>query len=210
MGNMKGKDATGRHIEFIDSVEGRFPANFIHDGSEEVMEEFDKAGNRKSTKFIAKDTGYGKSNTYINYKEGGSLTDVDGGYTDEGSAARFFYCSKASGKEKNEGLEDFESKKDTGIGSTYAANQETSKIGGNPNKPTKPSKCTHPTVKPIKLMSYLINMITPPNGIVLDPFMGSGSTGVAAVKNGFSFIGIEKEPEYMEIAKARIEYKKKK
>ncbi len=68
------------------------------------------------------------------------------------------------------------------------------------------SLVTDPTVKPLKLMSYLINMITPPSGIVLDPFMGSGSTGVAAVKSGFNFIGMEKEPEYFEIAKARINY----
>lgn len=63
---------------------------------------------------------------------------------------------------------------------------------------------THPTVKSSSLMSYLITMITPPNGVVLDPFMGSGSTGVAAKKLGFAFIGIEKEPEYLEIAEKRI------
>jgi site-specific DNA-methyltransferase (adenine-specific) len=81
---------------------------------------------------------------------------------------------------------------------------------GNEHQPkeVKPSKNFHPTVKSVKLMSYLINMITPPEGIVLDPFMGSGSTGVAAIKNNFNFIGIEKETEYMEIAKARIEYAK--
>jgi site-specific DNA-methyltransferase (adenine-specific) len=63
---------------------------------------------------------------------------------------------------------------------------------------------THPTVKPIKLMSYLIKLITPPKGIVLDPFMGSGSTGVAALKEGFRFVGIEQNPEYVEIAKKRL------
>lgn len=74
-------------------------------------------------------------------------------------------------------------------------------------RPT-PSKNFHPTIKSVKLMSYLINMITPPNGIVLDPFMGSGSTGVAAVKEGFNFIGIELDPEYFKIAEARINYYK--
>lgn len=67
---------------------------------------------------------------------------------------------------------------------------------------------SHPTIKPQKLMRYLINLITPPKGIVLDPFMGSGSTGCAAMSDGFEFIGIEREPEYFEIAKARIEHLK--
>ena len=66
--------------------------------------------------------------------------------------------------------------------------------------------CTHPTVKPISLMRYLCRLITPPNGTVLDPFMGSGTTGIACVREGFDFIGIEQDTEYMEIAKRRIEY----
>jgi site-specific DNA-methyltransferase (adenine-specific) len=88
-------------------------------------------------------------------------------------ASRFFYCAKASKKEKNEGME-------------------------IPN--------THLTVKPLALMEYLITLITPTGGIVLDPFMGSGSTGCAAIKNGFDFIGIELEEESYEIAKQRIQY----
>lgn len=63
----------------------------------------------------------------------------------------------------------------------------------------------HPTVKPVKLMEYLVRLVTPPGGTVLDPFMGSGTTGIAAKKLGFSFVGIEREPAYMEIAKRRIE-----
>jgi site-specific DNA-methyltransferase (adenine-specific) len=73
-----------------------------------------------------------------------------------------------------------------------------------------PSKSSHPTVKPTDLMRYLINLITPPNGTILDPFMGSGSTGKAAVRCGVNFIGIEKEQEYMDIASARIEHEKNK
>jgi site-specific DNA-methyltransferase (adenine-specific) len=65
---------------------------------------------------------------------------------------------------------------------------------------------SHPTLKPIKLMTYLCKLVTPPNGIILDPFMGSGSTGIAAKKEGFNFIGIEKEKEYFEIAKKRINH----
>ena len=104
----------------------RWPANFIHDGSEEV-------------------------------------TDL------LGSAARFFYCAKASKRDRDEGN-------------------------------------NHPTVKPTDLMRYLCRLVTPPDGTVLDPFMGSGSTGKAAVLEGFRFIGIEREEEYCEIAKARIKH----
>ena len=75
---------------------------------------------------------------------------------------------------------------------------------GNPRKEV--DKNIHPTVKPTKLMEYLIKLITPPGGIVMDPFMGSGSTGKAAVSKNFQFIGIEREKEYFDIAKARIEH----
>ena len=107
-------------------VSGRWPANFIHDGSEEV-------------------------------------TDL------LGSAARFFYCAKASKRDRDEGN-------------------------------------NHPTVKPTDLMRYLCRLVTPPDGTVLDPFMGSGSTGKAAVLEGFRFIGIEREAEYVAIAQARINH----
>ena len=92
-----------------------------------------------------------------------------------GSAARFFYCAKASKKDRDEGLE-------------------------------STNRNAHPTVKPTPLMRYLSRLITPPKGIVLDPFMGSGSTGKAAVQEDFRFIGIETEAEYVEIARRRIEH----
>lgn len=117
------------------------------------------------------------------------------------SASRFFYCAKASKKEKDEGLEDFEKRrhsdriKDDGVG------------GDNPrNRTNKAKKNVHPTVKPISLMKYLCRLITPPKGIVLDTFMGSGSTGIGAILEGFSFIGIEREEEYYRIADARIKH----
>ena len=91
------------------------------------------------------------------------------------------------------------------IGATYAGNQTVGKIGANPNKPTQPRANIHPTVKPTELMKYLIRLVTPKGGVVLDPFMGSGSTGKAAVREGMDFIGIERELEYYEIAKQRIE-----
>lgn len=174
--------------------QGRFPANLIHDGSDEVMEEFDKAGYSKSVKRKYSSLGgriYNTTKKDISIEDGNS-------YEDEGSAARFFYCSKASGKEKNEGLDEFEDKIIEGRDKGQDERNVPQK-----RRPT-PSKNNHPTIKPVKLMSYLINMITPPKGIVLDPFMGSGSTGVAAVKEGFNFIGIELDPEYFKIAEARI------
>jgi site-specific DNA-methyltransferase (adenine-specific) len=95
-------------------------------------------------------------------------------------------------------------KEQTSIGSTYSGNQTTSKLGGNPDKPTEPKKNNHPTVKPISLMEYLIKLVTPKGGVVMDCFMGSGSTGIAARNLGFRFLGIEKEQEYFDIAKQRI------
>jgi site-specific DNA-methyltransferase (adenine-specific) len=107
---------------------GRWPANFIHDGSDEVNELL-------------------------------------------GEPARFFYCAKANKRDRNEGIEN-----------------------------------NHPTVKPTDLMQYLCRLITPPNGTILDPFLGSGSTGKAAMYEGFNFVGIELTQEYLPIAKARIEF----
>ena len=92
-----------------------------------------------------------------------------------GSAARFFYCAKANKNDRNEGLEEFEDRKNH-----------------------------HPTVKPTSLMRYLCKLVTRTGGTVLDPFCGSGSTGKAAILEGFKFIGIEKDPEYHKIAEARI------
>lgn len=118
------------------------------------------------------------------------------------NASRFFYCAKASTSERNKGLENLPDKE---IHGHYAQDEWSRKNMGNcPDVKRLPVKNNHPTVKPIKLMKYLITMVTPPNGIVLDPFMGSGSTGLACKELGFDFIGIEKEKEYFEIAKARI------
>jgi DNA modification methylase len=129
---------------------------------------------------------------------------------DTGGASRFFYCPKASKKDRNEGMEHIQPTSNGKIGTTFAGNQTTSKIGANPNKPTEPQQNVHPTVKPTALMAYLIRLVTPKGGVVLDPFMGSGSTGKACVREGMNFIGIERETEYMEIAKTRIEHEQKK
>lgn len=133
---------------------GRFPANVIHDGSEEVLVNFpftkSNSGNL-TQKSGAQGVAFGKY--------GSCATS---GITDSGSAARFFYCAKAS-------------KADRGVGNT------------------------HPTVKPTELMRYLVRMVCPPGGTVVDPFNGSGSTGKACMLEGFNYIGMEQESGYVGI-----------
>jgi hypothetical protein len=123
---------------------------------------------------------------------------------DSGGASRFFYVAKASKREKNAGCEGLPEKKWKDHGFRDNDSTHLSPRAGA-NRSGQPVANHHPTVKPLKLMSYLIKMITPPNGIVLDPFMGSGSTGVAALKVGARFVGIEKDPEYIRIAHTRME-----
>lgn len=110
---------------------------------------------------------------------------------DTGSAARFFYCAKASRADRNEGLPA------VGTGATMRECEDADWQARNGNH--------HPTVKPTDLMRYLCRLVTPPGGLVLDPFMGSGSTGKAAMLEGFRFIGCELSEEYLAIARARIE-----
>jgi DNA modification methylase len=113
------------------------------------------------------------------------------------SVSRFFYVAKASKRERNEGLEGMP-KKSQGAYGEFAGD------GRGRQTEHQPTANHHPTVKPIKLMEYLIKLVTPKGGIILDPFMGSGSTGVAAVALGYTFVGIEMDPEYMQIAEKRV------
>ena len=122
------------------------------------------------------------------------------GYGSQGSAARFFYCAKASKADREEGLDDMEKKKVL-IG---AEGHKTNPMTGK-SVVDIPRANFHPTVKPTALMRYLCKLVTQPNGVILDPFMGSGSTGKAAMLEGFRFIGIEMNDEYAKIARARIE-----
>jgi len=164
---------------------GRFPANFIHDGSDEVKDLFPNTKSGGGGKF--------KNSVFA----GGYETD-DTDYKDSGSAARYFYCAKASKKDRNEGLEDFEEKE----APKFSGGEETRE-----DKPSLRPKMAnhHPTVKPTDLMRYLVRLVTPKNGIVLDCFMGSGSTGKACALEGFEFVGIDLDKDYCEIAKARID-----
>ena len=140
---------------------GRWPANLIHDGSDEVLALFPDTGKSTGGRIGKKSMGNVTNVPAGQYEKG------DPGFGDTGSAARFFYCAKASKADRDEGN-------------------------------------MHPTVKPTALMKFLCRLITPPSGTVLDPFMGSGSTGKAARMDGFGFIGIEQDAEYIAIARARI------
>ena len=171
---------------------GRWPANVIHDGSDEVVALFPDTKSPKTYLRSSKAT----ANIDWNPKE----ADTEQlGFGDSGSAARFFYCAKASKRDRNEGLDGFEAK--------FAPTMSDGIGGKEHNEETATKKLNHhPTVKPTDLMRYLCRLITPPNGTVLDPFMGSGSTGKAAMYEGFKFIGVEMTDEYLPIAKARIEF----
>ena len=123
---------------------------------------------------------------------------------EEGEGASFAYFPKASKKDRNEGLEGFEEKQKVFNGQSTNASAEMK--GVEQKFSTSPSANNHPCIKPTSLMQYLVRLVTPAGGTVLDPFMGSGSTGKACVLEGFDFIGIELDAEYCKIAEARIKY----
>ena len=135
-------------------------------------------------------------------------------HNDKGGASRFFYCAKASKSERNYGCEELEEKEQQGqvnaskctkCGKYYQAGDGRELCNCEEPKFKHPiNKNNHPTVKPIKLLEYLIKLVSKENAIVLDPFLGSGTTAIACIKLNRKFIGIEKEEEYVKIAKARI------
>jgi DNA methylase len=167
---------SGEDVDAAQSPLGRWPANVIHDGSDEVLTAFPEARGQQAA----------------------SLEE------DTKSAARFFYAAKASKADREDGCDDLPLKSggeltgrvdgSDGLDSPRAG---AGRGGGRRN--------THPTVKPTALMRYLVRLVTPPGGVVLDPFMGSGSTGRACALEGFDFVGMELSPEYTQIAAARIQ-----
>jgi len=185
-------------------ITGRFPANLIHDGSDEVVERFPqtKTGGR-----IPDEKDFDNSDVMLKKWQGRPET-INKFANDSGSAARFFYCAKASKRERNigcEGLEEKTSPNNLCSGSVQKSGEGTRLDG----KPLAKNTNNHPTVKPLALMEYLVKLVSREGQVVLDPFMGSGTTGMACKRLGREFIGIEMMPEYMEIAKARIEGVKK-
>ena len=178
---------------------GRFPANTILTYDETDFDEVCGGfPNTKSTPRTPTIGGTGGVGQATNFQRGSETSN----FNDSGSASRYFYCAKASKKDRDEGLDDFEEKK--GIRSNAPRENEEIK--------TKPRKNIHPTVKPCDLMQYLVRLVTPNGGTILDPFNGSGSTGKAVMyenkerNKNYKYIGIELTEEYLPISKARIEY----
>jgi len=174
---------------------GRWPANLIHDGSEEVVGLFPETGPSSQRQGVRTGKAVGTFGAYS------GQPDVTMGHDDAGgSAARFFYCAKASKADRDEGLQN--------PPQLFVQFQTGNGASGKPSSISEGRNTQyrnhHPTVKPTELMRYLVRLVTPPGGVVLDPFMGSGSTGKACALEGFAFIGIEREAEYVEIARARI------
>jgi site-specific DNA-methyltransferase (adenine-specific) len=181
-------------------VQGRWPANIVLDPyTAELLDEQSgktqsKAANRGLQ--VSGQAG-GLAGANPNYKEG---TDSMRGHNDSGGASRFFYVAKASKRDRNEGLEGMPLRK---------SDQRSDKAAGIWVDMEAPKQNFHPTVKPTALMEYLIKLVTPPRGTVLDPFTGSGSTGKAAVLNGFDFIGIEMTEDYVPIIEGRLKHAEK-
>lgn len=203
-----GQVQNAERIEYPEHT-GRFPANviFTYDNNdfEEVCGGMPVGGKNGN---ITKNY---KMNNQV-YGEYGYCNTFDT-YNDSGSAARYFYCAKASNKDRDEGLDKFETQQCTGGGGGIGdylndVNSASGKFGSE----KAPHKNTHPTVKPTELMQYLIRLVTPNGGTILDPFNGSGSTGKAAMwenrerNKGYKYIGIEITESYLPIARARIEY----
>lgn len=170
---------------------GRWPANLIHDGCAEVVAMFPAEAGASAPVLGTEPTANGFSG---NVKYSGMIERVAGAFHgDSGSAARFYYCAKTSRTDRHEGLLNPGPQFKQG---TTLRKVETADLEGN----------THPTVKPTDLMAYLLRLVTPPGGLTLDPFVGSGSTGKAAMLEGFNFIGIDNDKSYLAIAEARILY----
>jgi len=199
-----GDFSNGRGSEPINA--GRWPANIILDPyTAELLDE--QSG--VSTSKVGKPRGTEKKGLFANSE----FNKVGQEHNDSGGASRFFYVAKASKRDRNEGLEELEGKeigaKGNGLARTCATCNASVLDGCDcPDRtfvnPTRQN--FHPTVKPTSLMEYLIKLVTPEGGTVLDPFTGSGSTGKAALLNGFQFIGIELTEEYLPIIEGRLKW----
>jgi len=173
------------------TVQGRWPANVILDEySAEILDEQSGVSVSKSG---------GKSGTHPSPMDWGKENSETprGGFDDKGGASRFFYVAKASKRDRNEGLEGLPLRK---------SDQRSDVAAGLWAEMEAPKQNFHPTVKPTDLMRYLVKLVTPPNGTVLDPFTGSGSTGKAAILEGFRFVGIELTEDYIPIIEGRLKH----
>lgn len=201
-GDYNGWDCTSRNgynDEHSGEGIGRFPANLIHDGSDEVLECFPQSNGAAAP--VKKGQNGDSKGIYGDFAQKGD--DGESFRGDSGSAARFFYCAKASRSERNLGCDDLEESHfqmrpfaEEGCDQSVLTNRMNSKVGKN----------NHPTVKPIKLMEYLIKLVSREGAIILDPWAGSGTTGIACVKLNRQFILMEQDEHSYDIMKARVTY----
>jgi len=193
-GGTEGCGIEEMELTLVEHREGRWPANLIHDGSPEVEALFPETTIAGNTKDMNKNFDYNATSYKFSTNKMPKIQGDVGG-----SASRFFYCAKASKADR-----------DTGLYKTRVKKTDESRKDGNPggdnprNRGVHERKNFHPTVKPTDLMQWLVRLITPKGGTVLDPFMGSGSTGRGAKLERFSFIGIEIDSDYFKMAEKRI------
>ncbi len=208
------KLGTGHHTQMTGittQTVGRFPANTILTYDETDFDEvcggfpYTKTGWKNNDKTKTKD------NIVVDFMNKVGFTGNH--YEDSGSASRYFYNAKASKKDRDEGLDEFETKQCVGGGGGIGNYlEDVNSASGKFGSEKAPHKNTHPTVKPTELMQYLVRLVTPNGGTVLDPFNGSGSTGKAVMyenherDKNYKYVGIELTEEYLPISKARIEY----
>lgn len=192
----------GKGAEWVTSTNGRWPANVILD--EAAGEELDaQSGVSKSQGGrIGK-----KAQGTIAIGGAGTYKAGDPGYGDIGGASRFFYCPKPSRTERNAGLGGLPDRARPVHIQQLEAKREAE---GKERVSDQTTKNFHPTVKPVALIGYLVRLVTPPGGVVLDPFLGSGTTAVAAIDEGFSWIGCELTLDYLPIISGRVRHAEKK
>ena len=225
---MAGDERTGKALGMFQETEalnidhnGRFPSNVILTYDETDEQEvcggmpYSESNGGRTTSQDFRDVGQKSKEAIgidkLSFGQTSNAKRIDTGYVapmDSGSAARYFYCAKASKKDRDEGLGKFIDK----VGGGMIGTENQSLLTGSGNVRNNLRKNTHPTVKPMELMQYLVKLVTPKNGIILDPFNGSGSTGKAVVfenratDKNYKYIGIELNKEYLAISKARIDY----
>lgn len=186
-------------IDPVDYDKGRYPSNLIHDGSDDVVDLFPdtKSGKDRNP---AKE-----SETSAFAKKGIRTEEVN--YGDQGSAARFYYCAKAGKSDRDEGLDAYTERASSSMpGRRDSDNADWNTGNDVTDRFVTNRKNYHPTAKPTALMRYLCRLVTPVGGLVYDPFSGSGSTGKAAILEGFEFVGSELDAGYADIANARLKH----
>lgn len=185
----------------VGDATGRWPANVMHDGSEEVVAGFPQSEASVGTYRREQRQDHGGVDFGVHRPAGHTV-----GFGDSGSAARFFYCAKASRADREEGCDHLPAR--TGAEAVDrdddTAGLQSPRAGAGRTADTV--RNFHPTVKPTDLMRYLCRLVTPPDGLVLDPFCGSGSTGKGALLEGFRFVGIDLDPAHVAIAEARCQF----